>query len=826
MKALLSIVVIALALFASNPLHAARSDSKSSNAAAADSIRIDGGIEVTHDGLRIRANAIDEHVVRVRVTRSARWSEDASWAVLPNVRMHHAEVGDISTDTVAGFRTASLAVTIDRSTMRLRVTDTAGRVLSDDMPTRALRLDDDGFALRKQLSQDAHVFGLGDKTGPLDRQGGAFVNWNTDVGRFTEATDPLYKSIPFLINVDGGGKASGLFMDNTWRSWFDIGKREANVLAFGADGGAIDYYIINGPTVAQVVERYTALTGRPPLAPLWSLGYQQSRFGYMSSGEVRDIAAHLRRERIPTDVLWLDIDFQDRKRPFTVNPLTFGDLPQLASQLREQDLRLVAITDLHIADAPGQGYAPYDSGLAGDHFVKRDDGSRFVGDVWPGPSVFPEFTRASTRDWWGGLYRGFVDDGISGFWNDMNEPALFNTPIRTMPADVVHRIDTSGFAARTASHAEIHNVFGMENTRATYDGLRRLRPDERAYVMTRATYAGGQRFAVTWTGDNSSTWSHLKLAVSQLLNLGLSGFAYAGADVGGFTGGASPELMTRWYQIAAFTPVFRNHSADTAPRAEPWLDGEAQLAIRRRYIETRYRLMPYLYAAADNNARTGAPLMRPVFYDYPDGLSLPCDTSMMFTLGGRLLVAPPPTPESPATYQACLPAGGWYDFWTGLAVRDTSSKSASIHDETPRLDRLPVYVRAGSIIPRQPLVQSTMQTPHGTLTLDVYPGDHCGGALYFDDGHSMAYTRHGYLRQALRCENVGDGLRIDFDARDGDHAPWWTSIEVIVHGWDGSARVKAGDADIESTGDAAARTLRFIIGDQAGAAQIQLSHTG
>src|SRR5690606_33200192 len=270
----------------------------------------------------------------------------------------------------------------------------------------------------------------------------------------------------------------------------------------------------------------------------------------------------------------------------------------------------------HVAHAPGEGYAPYDSGTAGDHFVRRRDGSRYVGTVWPGDSVFPDFTRAATRAWWGGLYRGFVDAGIAGFWNDMNEPALFGTPTKTMPPDVVHRIDTDGFPVRIASHAEIHNVYGMENTRATFEGLRALRPAERAFVMTRASYAGGQRYAATWTGDNSSTWSHLKLAVAQTLNLGLSGFGYTATDVGGFTGGASPELMTRWFQLAAFMPLFRNHSATDAPRAEPWVDGERHTAIRRRFIEERYRLLPYIYALADENARTGAPLMRPLFYEY------------------------------------------------------------------------------------------------------------------------------------------------------------------------------------------------------------------
>ena len=781
------------------------------------------GIEARNGRTLLRVTAITDDILRVRMSGNDGLPEDASWAVSPQMRGSHVAVAALAGDGAFGFRTKSLVVRIDPVSLRLVVEDIEGRILSADAPQHPLSMSGSAFELRKAMPQVEHYFGLGDKTGPLDRRGGAFVGWNTDVGRFTEATDPLYKSIPFFIATGGAGGSYGLFLDNTWRSWFDFGKRDADTLAFGADGGPIDYYLIHGPAVKQVVARYTDLTGRPPLAPLWSLGYQQSRYSYMSAGEVRDVAARLRKERIPTDVIWLDIDYQDRNRPFTTNPKTYPDLPKLVADMHDDGIRLVAITDLHVARAPDEGYAPYDSGVEGDHFVKAGDGSVFVGEVWPGASVFPDFTRAATRDWWGGLYRGFVDAGIAGFWNDMNEPALFATPTKTMPLDVVHRIATPGFAARKATHAEIHNVYGMENTRATFDGLRRLRPDERAFVMTRASYAGGQRYAATWTGDNSSTWSHLKLSVAQLLNLGLSGFAYNAVDVGGFTGGASPELMTRWFEIAAFMPLFRDHSAIDAPRAEPWVDGPEHTAIRRRFVETRYRLLPYFYALADENARTGAPLMRPLFYEYPDAASLPCDTSMSFLLGAKLLVAPPPTPESPQDYKLCLPAGGWYDYWSGLAVPGGNDGKPITLTETPKLDRLPVFVRAGTILPRQPLVQSTQQVPDGPLSLDVYPGGDCDGMLYADDGHSMAYAGRGFLRQRLRCATTVDGLILDFDARDGEFSPWWTRVEMVVHGWHGGGRVELDGRAVDAKVDDAARTLRFAIDDQKNPARITVS---
>jgi alpha-glucosidase len=352
-----------------------------------------------------------------------------------------------------------------------------------------------------------------------------------------------------------------------------------------------------------------------------------------------------------------------------------------------------------------------------------------------------------------------------------------------------------------------------------------LRPDERPFVMTRASYAGGQRYSVTWTGDNSATWDHLKLSVHQIINLGLSGFSYSAADVGGFTGGPSPDLLTRWFEIGAFTPVFRDHAMKGSPRAEPWVDGAEHLAIRRRYVNERYKLLPYLYALADQNARIGDPIVRPVFYDFPAAMNETCDQSMAFTLGRDLLVAPPPHPESPQDYDVCLPAGGWYDYWTGLPAgqAEVLDVSARRLGQTPRLDHLPVFVRAGTILPRQPLVQSTAEIPDGPLSLDIYPGRDCRGSLYADDGNSLAYQRGVYLRQAIRCEQTADGLRIDFAAREGKHAPWWKQIAVTVHGWNGPASMAREGRSVPIRSDAGGRTISFTLADISSAQSVSIA---
>jgi alpha-glucosidase len=477
-----------------------------------------------------------------------------------------------------------------------------------------------------------------------------------------------------------------------------------------------------------------------------------------------------------------------------VNQTLFPDFAGMIAQLNAENLHPVAITDLHIANYPGHGYAPYDSGIAGDEFVKNPDGSVYSGKVWPGASVFPDFTRAQTRAWWGGLYRDFDGMGIAGFWNDMNEPAIFDSPTQTMPLDVVHRIEEPGFRTRTATHAEIHNVFGMENSRATFEGLLALKPDQRPFVLTRATFAGGQRYAATWTGDNSSTWNHLRMTTPMLKNLGLSGFAFAGADVGGYAGTPTTELLTKWFEVAAFQPIDRDHTEKGSGDQEPWVGGPDQEAIRRHFVETRYRVMPYLYALAEEASRTGVPLERPLFLEFPhsaaDGHPLDVDipASGEFLLGPDLLIAPPPFLDEAEEYPVELPAADWYDFWTGEKVTGPdapgAARTVTAHREAAEL---PVFVRGGSIVPMQPLVQSTNEVPQGPLTLRVYAGDAgegrgCEGSLYLDDGKTMAYRQGAFLRMAFTCSATEGALRIHLGAHEGSYPAWWKEIRVEVYG--------------------------------------------
>ena len=789
------------------------------------------GIDIQAGPAREQIVALRDDVIRIRVSRTENLPEDASWAVLASARKASVTVTPAVTDTSVGFTTKSMQVAVDRQTLELTVRDASGNVLEQD--AQPIAWTGDAFRIAKAMPLDEHFFGLGDKTGPLDRRNEAFTLWNTDSYRFQESTDPIYKSIPFFMTYRAG-TAVGLLLDNTWRSSFDFGKESRDRYSFGAENGPIDYYVFPGPTPKQVVETYAWLTGTPPLPPLWSLGFQQSRYSYYPQSQVLEIAARLRADRIPADAIYLDIDYQDHNRPFTVDTAGFPDFAGMIAKLNAENFHVVAITDLHIANYPNHGYFPYDSGMANDEFVKNPDGSVYSGVVWPGPSVFPDFTRQQTRAWWGSLYKNFYGLGIAGFWNDMNEPSVFQTPTGTMPLDVVHRIDEPGFTPRAATHAEIHNVYGMENSRATFEGMLTLKPDQRPFVLTRATYAGGQRYAATWTGDNSSNWNHLRMTTPMLENLGMSGFAFAGADVGGYAGTPTSDLLTKWLEIGAFQPIDRDHTEKGTAMQEPWVSGPVQEAIRRRYIETRYRLLPYIYTAAEEASRTGLPMVRPLFLEFPDAapdrhpVDIDPSASSEFLFGGDLLVAPPPFSDVMDEYPVEFPSTTWYNFWTGekyskpdghgslhesliVNAADQVPLTVSVH---PELDTLPVYVRGGAILPMQPLIQSTNETPKGPLTLRVYAGDSCRGSLYLDDGKTKAYQHGEFLRMQFTCDASGQPLRIHIGAHEGSYPAWWKEMNVEVYGWDGTgaaARVDSNGRSIPST--RAAGAIRFTVPD-------------
>jgi len=731
------------------------------------------GVELTVGQGRLRVLAFAPNVVRVRYSNRGSFLPEHSFAVLPNAFSQSRKVQVEQLQNSILISTGAMQVRIFKSPLRIVFVDPSGQVISQDQPGYPVSFDGDAFRVWKSMQEDEHYFGLGDKTGPLDHRNLAFTMWNTDAFGWQESTDPLYKSIPLLLAMRHGA-AYGIFLDNTYRTNFDFGKESRDFYSFGADGGELDYYFFYGPDPKRVIQDFTTLVGRSPLPPLFSLGYQQCRYSYYPEARVREIASEFRKRKIPADVIYLDIDYQQNNRPFTVDSQRFPNFEGMVKDLRSEGFKIVTITDLHLAKLPG--YKPYDEGLRHDYFVKNPDGSVYVGKVWPGDSVFPDFTRAEVRRWWGTLYADFVKTGIRGFWNDMNEPAIFERPDKTMPLDTLHSVE-----GRKTDHREIHNVFGMENARATYEGMLRLEPDLRPFVLTRAAFAGAERYAATWTGDNSSTWNHMRISIPELLNLGLSGYAFVGDDIGGFNGSPTPELLTRWMELGAFNPIYRNHATKGSRNREPWVDGPEHEAIRKKYIETRYRLLPYIYTSMEETSRTGIPLMRPMFLESPSDPALASnDDEYMF--GDSLLVAPK-TWEFVTAYDVALPKGDWYNYWTGEKIPG----GKVIHVDPP-LDTLPVYVRAGTILPQQPVVQNVDESPRGPLELRVYAGPDCHGDLYADDGNTLAYQRGQFLRVHFTCEATPDHLDVKMSAPQGPYRSWFKDMQVVVYG--GNALVR------------------------------------
>jgi alpha-glucosidase len=735
--------------------------------------KLKDGVELTAGTAKVRVTVFREGVFRVRLAPDGNFPKDFSWAVIeaPGPTTVKIEENPKEIRVISGNVIAS----VQRAPLLIRFSDTAGTVYLADEPSLPMAWNGKRVHVWKTMPADENYYGLGDKAGPMNRRNRAFTNWNTDEFGWQESSDPLYKTIPFFIGLRKG-ISYGIFFDNTYRSVFDFGKESPDYFSFGAEGGELNYYFIAGPEPKTIVEAYTAMTGRSPLPPLWTLGYQQSRYSYYPEARAREIVKTLREKKIPTDAIYFDIDYQQFNAPFTINRKYFPTFEKMIADFRAEGMHTILITDLHIKKDPNNGYAPYDSGMKNDVFVKNPDGSVFVGIVWPGESVFPDFTLSRVRDWWGGLYKEFVGMGAAGFWNDMNEPALFVRADKTMPLDTVHRMDDG----TTLDHRAIHNVFGMENVRATYDGLRKLKPEERPFVLTRAAYSGAQRYAATWTGDNSSTWNHLKMSTPMLLSMGISGYPFVGDDIGGFAGSPTADLLTRWFEVGALNPIYRDHTAKGTADQEPWVHGPKHEAIRRKYVELRYELMPYLYSNIEETSRTGIPLMRAIFLEYPQAQDF-YGNSRDFLFGRDFFVAPVTT-EMVDAEEISLPPGDWYDFWTN--TRLSSTEKLVLH---PRLDEMPLYVRAGAIVPMQPLVQYTDEKPDGPLQLRVYlPGsaasNDCRGTLYQDDGHTFAYQKGEILRVNYACEVSSGSARVTSSVAKNGYQPWWKSVEATIYG--------------------------------------------
>ena len=592
----------------------------------------------------------------------------------------------------------------------------------------------------KVLDAGDCIYGLGDKTGVLNKRHYEYENWNSDIpDPHEDSFKSLYKSIPFFITLKEQG-IYGIFYDNTFKSYFNFGKENDGYYSFGSENGNLDYYFIGGNSMPEILAGYTLLTGRMPLPQRWTLGYHQSRWGYDSEETFRSIADKLREHRIPCDAIHFDIDYMDHYKVFTWDTERFDDAKTLLRDLRGQGFKAVTIID------PGvkveKDYPMYEEGIAADYYAKTPAGDVYVNAVWPGDAVYPDFGNPAVRKWWGEHLQFYTELGVAGIWNDMNEPASFNGPL---PGDVVFTDED-----KPATHAEMHNVYGHNMAKATYEGLKKL-TGRRPFVITRACYSGSQKYSTAWTGDNQSLWTHLRMAIPQQCNLGLSGMAFVGTDIGGFGADTTPELLVRWVQAGCFSPLFRNHCAKGSMTQEPWLFGEEALSIYRKYVELRYSLLPYFYDLCRVCEQTGLPIIRPLVLHYENDINVR-NMNDEFLVGESLLVAPV-VDQGVRKRLVYLPEGVWYDYWTHQEYQ-----GAQFYPVDAPLDICPIFVKAGSVLPKAPAQMYVGEIEDPELILEVWPGT--GSYVHYrDNGEDFSYRDGAYNEYLL--ENQGDhNLRI------------------------------------------------------------------
>ena len=783
-RCLLSAVILAGSVRAIDLSNFAAIDSFASYSATPDTVTI-----TCRDGSQVRLYLLAPDLIRVRAAfRAPIPDRDHSWAIaktawdVPKWSVHESTDGLlISTEQLEAFvhRSPLLIEFRDAGTHRPINADALPMMWDPSPNTQHLHT----IAATKKLGFDEHFYGLGEKAAHLDKRRGEFTMWNSDTPAYKEGTDPIYQDIPFYLGWQRG-EAYGIFFDNSYRTHFDLAANSPDHVTFAAEGGEMNYYFFWGPSMKKILGRYADLTGYLPMPPKWALGNQQSRWTYYPDTMAEGVVNRYRADDLPLDVLYLDIDYMQGYRVFTWDRPGFPDPSTFTDKLRKQGVKVVVIVDPGIKYQPpppgtkdaatnpeltaqDNSYYVFNEGLAKNYFLKRDDGKLWIGAVWPGKAVYTDYTIRDAARWWGDLHRAYLDHGVAGIWNDMNEPSDFLDQTGKTQMDVI-TYDEGAHSAYAANR----NVFALNEARATYEGLTRLRPHDRPYVITRAAYAGIQRYSTMWTGDNTATWDAMALSIPMFETLGLSGEPFVGADAGGFIGRTDAELLTRWYEVAFLTPFCRNHAQRDAYDHEPWRFGTYYEDIIRKYLKLRYRLLPFLYTTLEEAHRTGVPILRPLLLNYQNDANT-LDIDDEFMIGDSLLVAPILQPGTTSRH-VYLPEGNWYDYWTGRQFPG----GHMIEAEAP-LETVPLYVRGGAIIPKGPEMNYVGEKATDPVTFEIYPDSQAKAqvSLYEDDGVSPEYRDGAWRRTVVTYQSS----QINVSAPAGSYQPGARQFVFEVH---------------------------------------------
>ena len=677
--------------------------------------------------------------------------------------------------------TSILRVAINLQSFSLAFFDQNGKLLNQDDSFGVAWIGTEVTAYKK-LQPNEKFIGLGEKTGNLNRFGNAYTHWNTDYFAYGVGDDPLYLSIPFYLGVHNQGHY-GIFLDNTHKSLFNFGASNNRFASFSAEDGDMDYYFFHYPSISEIITAYTWLTGRMQMPPKWALGFQQCRYSYYPESEVYAVAQAFRDKKMPADVIYLDIHHMEAYKVFTFDGEKFPNPKALIARLKEKGFKVVVILDPGIKTE--ESYSPFREGLEQGLFVNYPDGKTYEAQVWPGWCAFPDFTKPATRSWWEEKMAFYTEAGVDGFWTDMNEPASWGqcTP----------NLLEFDFDGEKASHRKARNVFGMQMARSTQAGARKQAPKKRPFVLTRSGFAGIQRFAAAWTGDNVASEEHMLAGIRLVNSLGMSGVSFAGYDVGGFAGEASKGLFARWMSIAAFSPLYRAHSMINTKDAEPWAFGEEVEEISRNYLNFRYSLLPTIYSAFHQSTHNGLPLAASLAIHYPQDEAI-YQTAFQneYLFCDTFLVAP--VESFREISKVYLPQGEWYYLYTDQKHQG----SQVIYQDSP-LNYLPAYVQAGKIFAQQSPTQHTGMAPDSTLNLHLYRGSTGSTYTHYEDaGEGLDYLDGEFFSREIQYQPEHGSLKIE--QAKGQQSSQYAKVRLFFHGFESlSPQVNGTKQDLKST---------------------------
>ncbi len=618
-----------------------------------------------------------------------------------------------------------------------------------------------------KIASDISLYGGGEVTGPLLRNGQYIKLWNTDTGAYgVDGGKRLYQTHPWVMGVRKDGTAFGIIFDSSWKAELYT---NSDAITYNSEGALFRVYIIDRESPQAVLQGLAELTGTMQMPPRWTLGYHQCRFSYGTEKRVREIADTFRAKNLPCDVIWMDIDYMDGYRIFTFDKTNFPDPKTLNDDLHKNGYHAVYMIDP--AAKVDTNYNVYQSGTKNNAWVKRADGTEYHGKVWPGYCAFPDFTQPKVRDWWAGLYHDFLSKGVDGVWNDVNEPTVFDDDIpkdqrtSTLPYDALH---AGGGTLPAGSHLLYHNAYGRLMVEASLKGILAANPDKRPFLLTRSNLLGGQRYAATWTGDNWAGTEHLKLSVPMSITLGLSGQPFSGPDIGGFLNNTTGDLWANWLGFGVFLPFVRGHACAGTNDKEPWAYGEEIEKTSRIALERRYRLLPYIYTLFYHSHKTGLPVMEPVFFADPKDLKLRAEQEA-FLLGDNLLVVP-----AFAT-NPTLPKGIWEKL--SLVDGDMQDKYQAT-----------LKVKGGSIIPTGKIIQNTNENSFDPLTLIVCLDENglAEGKLFTDAGDGWGFRRGDYSLLRFTAKRVGHKVIVRLKGKEGnrkvENEIKKINVEVLMNG--------------------------------------------